>query len=337
MTIIIDGEVETTKHIKTGLHSLDLAFAGIQGETGLPLGILELYGPTFVGKSTLAYALLGLVAKKENKNFILADIEGFDQEHFIRCLETVGFDGHVQNLSGEKDEEIFDDLIVNLRREDVIGSLWDSIGAISPMQETKEVHGAAVMGRRAKLMAAHLRKNVHDRRNPNSKRLCIYTNHLLTNLGQPGSYTPGGSTIGYLSAMRVLVRRDENFPSAEVIKAGADCIAYTINGTIKKNRFGYRERKFSVFVVSGLGVHPGMTALWDCISYGLVKRGKTLSIDGKSVGYLKGFIENAINKDNSAFDVFYELLENHKPKQIEVVKKENEEDEENTEDGNDID
>ena len=126
-------------------------------------------------------------------------------------------------------------------------------------------------------------------------------NHVHANIGSFGTVTPGGVSKNYLSAVIMRVKRKEEFPDQ----------SYVIEGTVRKNRFGYRNRKFYLFVLAEKGIHLGLTAMYDCFLLGLAERGKTIKIGDKKFGYLKGLVEKAHAGENEIFEPFISLLADH--------------------------
>src|SRR5678815_901328 len=73
-----EGNYPTLERVPLGLFSLDLALSS-KGDLGLPMRVLtEMYGYTNVGKSTLAYYMLGKVAQHSNTAISIADLEMLD-------------------------------------------------------------------------------------------------------------------------------------------------------------------------------------------------------------------------------------------------------------------
>jgi hypothetical protein len=124
-------------------------------------------------------------------------------------------------------------------------------------------------------------------------------NHVHPNLGGFGTNTPGGETMKYLSAIRIRVKRKEGFKDE----------SYVIEGKVYKNRFGYRDRVFYIVMLSGKGIHLGLSAMYDCFLLKLAERGKTVKINGESMGFLKSFFDNAHAGNDTVFEPFLELLE----------------------------
>jgi len=304
MSIKIIGEPPKVSRFVTNFYSLDRAFANRAGDTGLPYGIAtEVFGPTGCGKSTLIYGLSGLVAKHMKKNIVLADFEGFDPDFLTVVLETAKFSGDVLYISNPNDEEALDELISQLGDENNAVGILDSVGAISPISERDGSLGEANMGRRAKLMAQFSRKGIHLIREGANKTIYI-VNHIHPNIGFAGITTPGGETLKYLSSIRIRVKRKEEFPDG----------SYVLEGKVIKNRWGYRDGVFHVFMLAGTGLHLGMSALYDGTIQGVVSRKKIVKIGEQSFGYMKHIVREAHDGNDEFFIPFLEALrENSEP------------------------
>lgn len=307
MPVKVVGGSPQTKRILTGLKSFDAAFENVRGDIGFPIGTMtEIFGPTGCGKSTLTFGLSGIIAKQLDTNIALADFEGFDPEFMVTILENSDFNGTIYHLQDESDEKVLDKLVTKLGDDCSIGII-DSIGAISPIAEREGDLGEANMGRRAKLMAQFSRKAINEIRTDRNRSIFMI-NHVHQNIGGMGTTTPGGETTKYLSAVRMRVKRKE-----EVYDQ-----SYVIEGTVTKNRFGYRDRKFYIFMLAGTGIHIGLTALYDCFVLGLAERAKVVKINGQSYGRLNNFLVAAHEGKNEVFQPFIDLLANKTPKIVEV-------------------
>jgi RecA/RadA recombinase len=297
MPVTIVGNHQQTKRIITGLRSFDYAFENLKGDIGFPLGTMtELFGPTGCGKSTLTFGLSGILAKQMKTQIALVDFEGFDPDFMVTILENSGFDGKVFYIQDKSDEKTLDGLIDQIKDECGIG-IVDSIGAISPIQEAEGELGEANMGRRAKLVAQLTRKTLNELRKDRYNALFMI-NHVHPVLGGMGTTTPGGETLKYLTGIRLRVKRKEEFPDQ----------SYVMEGIVVKNRFGYRNRQFYIFMLSGTGIHVGLTAMYDCFILGLAERGKVVKMDGKSHGYLKDLVKAAHEGNNEVFQPFIDKV-----------------------------
>jgi len=287
-----------------GLWTLDHAFH--KEKVGFPaFGMVEVYGKPHVGKSTFVYSLSAMLGKLWDCNIALADLEGLDQEFLIDVLNAQGFDNKLLLVQEPSDEEVTAKMLELYASEDEkptrIGIL-DSIGAISPIQELEGDMGAANMGRRARLMAQFSRKFTHQILGINDKILFM-TNHQHQNLGSIGTITPGGKTLEYLSGVRIFLKMVKGYPDTTDTSLG-----YLLEGKITKNRYGGKGANFRAFFVSGIGIHKGVSAIFDAIYLGLIDSGKVVKIGDKSYGYMKGIIEKAQAGDDKFFKPFLNLF-----------------------------
>ena len=314
MKIKIIGQKPHPIHkVSTGWYSFDQAFINADGQTGFPVrGMVELYGPTGVGKSTMALGLSGKIASIDNRNIEFADIEGFDPNYVISILEMAGFEGGLHFVSGKTDEEALDEVIDNISKHDIEMGIFDSVGVVSPISEIEGDLGEANMGRRAKLLAQFSRKLTHlMKAKPDTSVIMI--NHQHPRIGGRGWYTPGGETIGYLSPVRIHVKK-----SSDTFSNG-----YCIEGTVKKHRYGVELLTFNLFVLSGYGIHDGLTALMDCRTNKLANKDRVIKMGDESFGYMKDILKKAEQGDNDFFIPFQEALKGLDNDRTEEPKKTN--------------
>ena len=244
--IKIIGTLPKVTRIITGLYSFDQAFMSAGGKIGFPLALTEIAGPTNCGKSTLSYSLCGLLSYllllnklvKPSADIALADFEGYDPDFLLSILKHSKFDGKVKTIQEDTDGKVLDALIDSIK-EDYSFGILDSVAAISPVSEIEGEIEEANMGRRAKMMAQFSRKIMRILRTESHKAVFMI-NHVHANIGSFGTVTPGGVSKNYLSAIIMRVKRKEEFPDQ----------SYVIEGTVRKNRFGYRGRKFYLFILA---------------------------------------------------------------------------------------
>lgn len=296
-------ELKPIVHIPLGLWSFDRAFVGYQNVLGLPLdGFIEIAGPTSVGKSSLMTSLAGLISQKlDNKKIGLVDMEGFDPQVMSTFLEKAGFGGKVIYCNAPtNDEKSLDNLIDTMFDETSVGIL-DSIGAISPIAEKEGELGEANMGRRAKLLAQFSRKAIHMMNSTVTPKLIMMSNHLNLPLGNGGRgfITPGGETKKYLSTAIIRVKRKEEFLDG----------SYVIEGTVYKNRYGFKGKTFHIFMLAGYGIHLGLTAMYEGMLCDKVTRKGGVRIGDTFYGRLKEIItKNSREEDQSFFQPFHDVL-----------------------------
>lgn len=302
--VTILGASVPVQRILTGLYSFDHAFINREGDIGFPIGKgVELYGATFTGKSTITYGLAGMVAKAVGKDIALADFEGFDPKFLQTVLATAGFDGNIYCIQEEEDEEAMDMLLSKLKDKKYGVGIVDSIGAISPVSEAEGDLGEANMGRRAFLMAQFTRKALKIMRSEDSKTIFMI-NHAYPRIGGRGLDTPGGEVKKYLSSIRIAVKRKYIKGKYEEYPDGS----YIIEGTVVKNRWGLKDKVFNLFVLSGKGIHLGLTAMYDAINLGLVERGRTIKIGTHSFGTMREVVQQAHDGNDDFFETFVLVL-----------------------------
>lgn len=298
MTIELTGNPPECKRKITGFYSLDRAFINNRHEIGVPVGVgMELFGVNQTGKSTFSYGFAGVLA--DPPGIALADFEGFDPDTLLGILETVKFDGKAHIVTGKDDEDVLDTLIKTLSKPDFSVGILDSIGAISPISELEGEIGEANMGRRAMAVAQFTRKALHlFRNNADTPKTILMINHWYPKIGSRGYDTPGGEVKKYLASIRILLRRKEEFPDG----------SYVLEGVVYKNRWGYKERRFYIFMLAGKGMHRGLTAMYDGTLVGLVERKKVIKIGDVSYGYIKGMTEEARMGNDEFFQPFIDAL-----------------------------
>jgi RecA/RadA recombinase len=304
MAAKIIGTQSKPHRIVTELHSLDRAFTNNDGDIGVVIGIgYEIFGLNHTGKSTFAYSLASIIGKLTPGDIALADFEGYDSNFLSKVATTNGFSGKVYVISEPDDEDQLDGLIESLRKNCCVGIL-DSIGAIAPMAETKGDIGEANMGRRAFLIAQFARKGLKLFRFSKDKTI-LMINHWYPRLGGYGFDTPGGEAKKYIASIRIKLQRKETFPDK----------SYALLGTVVKNRWGFQDQTFNAFMLAGFGLHHGMTALWDCIMYKIIKRTKSgLSLNGENIGTLGHYAVSAKKGETEIFNQFYALLKEYNGK-----------------------
>lgn len=266
MSIEFSGERISVPRFLSGFSSLDQAFAGYDGEIGVPLrGAIEIYGPTHSFKSTIAYSLSAILAGEVNKDIAIMDLEGYDPDMALRVMGNTGYQGTVHQIDEWEDEDAMEAMGQLLKESCAMGIL-DSLSAISPYEETEGEIGERNMGRRAFIMAQFARKLVKIQRFSRWPVGFIYTNHRLFKLGSyQGAYTPGGDVKTYLAPVRIAIKskkiNDKKLDSPAVVE-----------GTVVKNRWGYDGSTFRLVVMPGQGIHPGLTAMIDCRAAKLARK-----------------------------------------------------------------
>ena len=330
MTINILGDAPKITRQVTGLYSFDRAFINKEGDIGFPIGVgAEIFGATHIGKSTMTYGLAGLIANAQGKNIALADFEGFDPDFLVSVLETVKFSGDVQYLRSKSDEETLNSLLTQVYKEDYSVGILDSVGSISPISEVEGDLGDANMGRRAFLMAQFSRAAMRLLHFNPSKTIFVI-NHYYPTIGGRGGDTPGGEVKDYLLSVRIHIKR--KYLKGKYVEYPDG--SYIIEGSVKKNRWGFKDKTFNLFVLAGKGLHLGLTAMYDCIMLKKATADKSIKIGDKSFGYMKDIVEQAQQGNEAFFMPFFEALNNNNNE--ETISSDGDENEQNTENEEDI-
>lgn len=317
MPVKVVGDYPKTARADAGIFSINRALGNpFKKEWGMPIGrggLYEIFGYPHTGKSTLSYFLAGRVRlEREGGNeILLADLEGLDRDYLGSAIEASGFSGTVQIAPFEDDkgkprshEALMQDVADSVGEETVSSSILDSVGAIQPIAESSGDIGERFIGNRAIALAQFCRRAVGALRLGISPGAIFVVNHLHPIIGGRGSITPGGQTLEYLSGIRIQVQRNEEFSSKET----GEVLGMLSKGYVRKLRSGGRGREFQFFLIPGQGIHPGLSAMFDCIELGLAVRGTTVKIGKKSYGYISKLIETGRAGDDSKFDPFRKEL-----------------------------
>ena len=147
-----DSAIEDIEIIGSGSIGLDVAL----GVGGYPRGrIVEIYGPEYSGKTTLA---IHAIAEAQKKGGIAAFI---DAEHAFDRFYAQKLGVNIEDLyisqpdNGEQALEITDHLI---RSGAIYIIVIDSVAALTPKAEIEGEMGESKMGLQARLMSQALRK-----------------------------------------------------------------------------------------------------------------------------------------------------------------------------------
>lgn len=308
---IESDEGEITRSV-SGLWSLDLALAN-QKDIGLPLrAAYMIYGYEHTGKSTLSYFLASKVRAQGEIDVV--DLEGLDKIYVKRVIGAGGFDGKVKilpmidketgklRMDAEMLEELADRM---LEIENLSAGVFDSISSFASTQEREGELGEAFMGRRAFDLGQFYRRVMRPLRASEKPKALFVVNHKFQVMGGMGHTTAGGQTPRNLSAVILHIQRD----SLDELPDGRSVLIS--RGEVKKLRFGGPGRTFRFAIVPDVGIHLGLTAMYDCIEEKLAERGTTLKLKGKSLGRISKLFESAVEGKESTFEPFLEVLAKH--------------------------
>lgn len=268
--------------------------------------IMEISGYEYVGKSTFAEYLGGFVAGQQD--LALLAFEATDPAYLARNLTRAGFSGTVWTPADVDDkgkiadhESMMDEFLDKLEEdENVRAGIWDSVSAFSPVGETEGSVREAHMGLKARIDGNFMRRceGILVRRRASPANLFI-VNHLHPNLGVPGANTSGGKAIHNHSATRVRLLLQEGYDDGTML----------VEGKVVKLRFRNDAVYRATFkLVLNHGVHPGLTAVQDCLDQELAtKSNGVITLKGKSYGRHSLMMETKW-KDDELFKPFLEAL-----------------------------
>lgn len=301
--IVVEMDGGMIERRLTGLWSFDRALGG-----GLPLrSFMELSGWEGSGKSTLAYYLLGV--PDESGTIGINDNEGFDPQYAARAAAQSGWRGKIKVIpyvdsKGKplSEEQMLDALADYLLMDEVSAVLLDSIGGVSPIGEEEGSVADANMGKRAQIVGRFLRRAVHRMRRAATPKVLIATNHIHQIMSGQGTITSGGKAVHYLAATRIRISRTEEDGW------------WLLQGKIVKRRYHGTDpiSTFQAVLIPGEGIHPGLTAVQDCILMGLAEKTNTVRMNDKSYGYFKSMVQN--RSDSEQFEPFRKALQDATPK-----------------------
>lgn len=306
MPITFTGDTfESTNRVVTGCHSLDWALADRLNNIGIPhRSTIEVYGGKNVGKSTLCFSLMGIVAKRLQKNITILDWEGQSKETIEGVLEAQEFFGSVNymlNKGSESSEDTLERFIEALTDDGQNVAMMDSIGAFRPTALLEGKIGDSNMGVFAREMGQFVNKVTHITLRSDEPGVVFLTNHVHPTIGSmvQGQTTSGGEKKKYLAHVRIDLKRA--YIGNSPVNFGE---SYLLRGKIDSNRFGFSGREFYVFIVAGEGIHAGLTALWDCVIAGhaevsakSIKESVVISMDGTSYGKFRTIFAERNNKE----------------------------------------
>jgi RecA/RadA recombinase len=304
MTITFVGnEIPDTERIITGFHSLDKALGNqLKGTLGFPIKtMVEIYGPSGIGKTTYMLSFGGLLAAELGGKIAFADFEGQSKDTVTNSLEMNGFSGELDMLRNSKTTshyQILDNMIEEFRTPECNVALVDSIGAFMPPGEEEGSVVDANMGQRPRIIGNWTRKMIDILAKPNKRATCMYVSHQHSNIGFIGKHTSGGETKAFLNAIQIELKKKDNYETG-----------WLLEGKISKARHGQVGNYFHVFCVGGQGIHKGLSAVFDCVSAGLATIDRNVvRLDGydSSFGKVARMIET--HKDESQFAPFINAL-----------------------------
>lgn len=304
--IHIVGDTPPLQVIPTGVWSFDKASGG-----GWPLGVMtETSGKWGVGKSTWVQYVAGVLARSRGA-IVMNNFEPFDPKAMQRNIYPSGFQGDVimipetksekkgvVRLTGEERLDMFMDAMTS--ESNVVGVL-DAVGSIVPSSESEEDSiDEAHVGVLARLMSKFARRTSHILRTKEILSNILLVNHEYALIGpRGGSETPGGRKIKYLSGLRMRLWIKDKFDEGSLL----------VQGELDRVKFARSGNDFRFVILAGRGVHPGLSAVQECLHLKLASvEGGRVNLGGKNYGYFKKMLEEGW-VDDDLFVPFKAALE----------------------------
>ena len=260
------------------ISSGSLSIDNVLGVGGFPRGrIIEIYGPEYSGKTTLALQAIAECQKGGGKCAFI------DAEHAIdpKYAKALGVDVDELILSqpdsGEQALEIAEVLIKSGAIDLIV---IDSVAALVPQAELDGEMGDSNIGLHARLMSKAMRKLAGSMSANNCT--AIFINQLREKVGvmfgNP-EVTTGGRALKFYASIRLEVRK------SEAIKNGSEVVGNKVNVKCAKNKVAPPFKSCTVEIYYGEGISHLSEVVSLGVELGIIdKSGSWFSYKGEKIG-----------------------------------------------------
>jgi RecA/RadA recombinase len=231
--------------IKTPFKGMDEILGG-----GIKCGrITEFAGSWSVGKSTIAYQMIG-AAQIQGRNCLLIDAErAYSNEYgTLMGVNT----NELEIFRARTAEEYLDKVIEWCEEKKNKGGLVviDAIGALLPKEESEKTSEGHVIGLQSRLLGSFSRKIVPILDDNNIALVAL--NHTFIPLGQMGIASSGGKKWEYCRSTWIILSRKYGAPAKKDATGKKTLIP--MQAEVKKNKIVSNEgTKIDLDLVAGAG------------------------------------------------------------------------------------
>ena len=289
------------KCISTGCVVIDDAIAGKDG--GIPIGMItEISGWESSGKTLIAKNVIAQTQKAGGVGVYLDSESAFS----VQVAKAVGVDTeemiYVQPEYMEQVFQITHDIIDSVREgtDEVFTIVWDSL-ASTPTKN--ELEGKFVMGDRARILSAELRK---IQSKISKLKICfIIINQLREKIGvMYGSpdVTPGGKAVPFHSALRLRTKKGQMIKDSQNRVIGEWFTAKVIKNKVAPP---FKVAEFEVFFDVGIPEYSGLYQSMKAQGFIQTKGGWSYFASDESKKFRSSDFDAMVKDDPKILENFY--------------------------------
>jgi len=249
-------DIASIQRFETSLPSLNWILSGrhFGDNCGLPMGkLINVYGPSSSGKTTLCYQLAGEIVKAGGRVGWIDKESSFDSEYAAKFGIDADNPKHISLSWPDYSEQAFDTMYAWADAKSVSLIVVDSVdGLVSMNEEEKAAADTEQIGSQAKPLTRHLKKMINKARRANIT--VLYINQLRNNLTMGGSF---GKKFTNVEAMKFYphiqleVAKDKT--KAELYDSAGNFIGINTGVCATKNKTAAPFNKFQFQIIPGQG------------------------------------------------------------------------------------